>query len=81
MNLRSKSAGHHFPVMTVLALVVIATALISSCDNGFSGPPTPPPTPGAKTATPITHVVVIFQENVSFDHYFATYPKASKPSW
>jgi phospholipase C len=24
-------------------------------------------------------VVVIFQENVSFDHYFATYPKASNP--
>jgi|SRR5579871_538577 len=27
-------------------------------------------------ATPIEHVVVIFQENVSFDHYFATYPNA-----
>jgi len=33
-----------------------------------------------KTATPIKHVVVIFQENVSFDHYFATYPvAANKP--
>src|SRR3974377_1011322 len=29
------------------------------------------------TATPIKHLVVIFQENVSFDHYFATYPKAT----
>jgi phospholipase C len=28
------------------------------------------------TATPIEHLVVIFQENVSFDHYFATYPNA-----
>ena len=28
------------------------------------------------TATPIQHVVIIFQENVSFDHYFATYPIA-----
>ncbi len=28
------------------------------------------------TTTPIKHVVVIFQENVSFDHYFGTYPKA-----
>jgi phospholipase C len=27
--------------------------------------------------TPIEHVVVIFQENVSFDHYFATYPLAA----
>ena len=29
------------------------------------------------TATPIRHVVVIFQENVSFDHYFGTYPYAA----
>ena len=29
------------------------------------------------TTTPIQHVVVIFQENVSFDHYFATYPVAA----
>ncbi len=27
--------------------------------------------------TPIQHLVVIFQENVSFDHYFGTYPKAA----
>ncbi|OLP46662.1 phospholipase C [Rhizobium oryziradicis] len=33
--------------------------------------------PMVNTATPIKHLVVIFQENVSFDHYFATYPKAS----
>src|SRR6266478_474449 len=32
------------------------------------------------TATPIKHVVVIFQENVSFDHYFATYPNALNPA-
>ena len=28
------------------------------------------------TKTPIKHVVIIFQENASFDHYFATYPNA-----
>ncbi len=32
------------------------------------------------TTTPIEHVVVIFQENVSFDHYFATYPLAANPA-
>jgi phospholipase C len=32
---------------------------------------------GTHTATPIKHVVVIYDENVSFDHYFATYPKAA----
>jgi phospholipase C len=31
----------------------------------------------APTATPIEHVVVLFDENNSFDHYFATYPKAA----
>ncbi len=34
----------------------------------------------AATATPIKHVVVIYNENVSFDHYFATYPNAANPS-
>jgi phospholipase C len=33
------------------------------------------PTP----TTPIQHVVVIFNENNSFDHYFGTYPKAINP--
>jgi phospholipase C len=34
---------------------------------------------GSDTATPIKHLVVIFQENVSFDHYFGTYPIAKNP--
>jgi phospholipase C len=37
-------------------------------------------TSSAATMTPIKHVVVIFQENVSFDHYFATYPVAQNPA-
>ncbi|MFZ0223622.1 MAG: alkaline phosphatase family protein [Candidatus Nitrosopolaris sp.] len=28
------------------------------------------------TSTPIKHLVIVFQENVSSDHYFATYPHA-----
>ncbi|HWG70200.1 MAG TPA: alkaline phosphatase family protein [Steroidobacteraceae bacterium] len=35
---------------------------------------------GGATATPIKHLVVIYQENVSFDHYFATYPRAANPA-
>ncbi|HXC15745.1 MAG TPA: alkaline phosphatase family protein, partial [Stellaceae bacterium] len=34
----------------------------------------------ASAATPIKHVIVIFEENVSFDHYFGTYPYAANPS-
>jgi phospholipase C len=33
----------------------------------------------AATATPIKHVVVLFQENVPFDRYFGTYPHALNP--
>ncbi|MFZ0637462.1 MAG: alkaline phosphatase family protein [Candidatus Acidiferrales bacterium] len=40
----------------------------------------PQPGGGNQTATPIRHLVVIFQENVSFDHYFGTYPYAQNRS-
>jgi len=36
-------------------------------------------TPAGGTTTPIQHLVVIFDENISFDHYFATYPHALNP--
>jgi phospholipase C len=32
-----------------------------------------------KTKYPIKHLVVIFNENISFDHYFGTYPNALNP--
>ena len=31
------------------------------------------------TATPVQHLVVIFQENISYDHYFGLYPNATNP--
>jgi phospholipase C len=42
--------------------------------NGSSGAD---PAAAFATATPIKHIVVIFGENISFDHYFATYPTAA----
>jgi len=35
--------------------------------------------PDPITATPIKHLVVIYDENISFDHYFGTYPNAANP--
>ena len=35
------------------------------------------PATSAHTQTPIKHLVVIFDENISFDHYFGTYPAAA----
>ena len=47
---------------------------------GFSGTSLARDAGGPSTASPIEHLVVIFQENVSFDHYFATYPVALNPT-
>jgi phospholipase C len=38
------------------------------------------PTVICAPATPINHLVVIFPENISFDHYFGTYPHAENPA-
>lgn len=35
------------------------------------------PSPQSPTTTPIRHLVVIFDENNSFDHYFGAYPNAT----
>ena len=51
-----------------LALAGTATAVASSAG---------PHAAGRATATPIKHLVVIFQENIVFDHYFGTYPNAA----
>jgi len=64
--------------MRILILrLLISAALVPASALFFSAPAFSAST--AKTATPIKHLVVIFQENVSFDHYFATYPKAKNP--
>ncbi|EFF88427.1 phosphoesterase, partial [Streptomyces sp. e14] len=49
---------------------VALTVLGPAAPGRAAGRPAPP-------ATPIEHVVVLFDENISFDHYFATYPKAA----
>lgn len=59
--------------VAVLATVSLAVAGIATS----SAAPNPPDHHPAGTATPIKHVVVIFDENVSYDHYFGTYPKAA----
>jgi phospholipase C len=61
----------------VLAFVTaLTTALGPSVAPAFAASKAALPT---KTATPIQHLVVIFQENISFDHYFGTYPVATNP--
>jgi phospholipase C len=46
-------------------------------DLSMSAAPTAEPSPPVTTTTPIRHVIVIWDENRSFDHYFGTYPHAA----
>jgi phospholipase C len=54
--------------ITIVAGGLIATGALGSDRRG----------PGHHQ--PIKHVVVIFDENNSFDHYFGTYPRALNPA-
>jgi phospholipase C len=58
-------------IATSLATLLVASQLAYP---GFAG------AQSNTTATPIKHVVVIFGENISFDHYFGTYPIATNPA-
>jgi phospholipase C len=55
-----------------------ASASKRAAARAHAGTAQPPGGDGRRRATtPIKHVVVIFQENNSFDHYFGTYPSAA----
>jgi phospholipase C len=56
-----------------------AYLLLSPLSDAWAGDRSFNPADSFPTATPIKHLVVIFQENISFDHYFATYPHAVNP--
>jgi phospholipase C len=63
------------------AIAAIGTAGTLGGTLALANPGHPGPRAQASAAeTPIKHVVVIFQENVSFDHYFGTYPEAANTS-
>jgi phospholipase C len=59
-------------------LAGLATAGLAVTSFAATGSPAVARAP--QTTTPIKHVVVIFGENVSFDHYFGTYPTAANTS-
>ncbi len=71
---------------TLLASALASAAVaVAACGGGSDAVATVPGTSytaarALATATPIKHVVVLYQENVSFDHYFATYPTAANPA-
>src|ERR1700733_11021216 len=66
-----------------VGVAIGATAASASSTPKFAGYHTPSPVSSVlyggtnNTSTPIKHLVVLFDENVSFDHYFGTYPYAA----
>jgi phospholipase C len=64
-----------------LTAMVLALAACGSNSSTTPAAVAPAATVSAQdaltTATPIKHLVVIYGENVSFDHYFGTYPTAA----
>jgi phospholipase C len=56
----------------VVAICVLLACTVSASSAASVSAQTP-------TATPIEHLVILYGENVSFDHYFATYPVAANP--
>src|SRR5882757_7390029 len=71
-------------IRKTLALTLSSTLVLSGCNSITGNPPgngsanTTPTTVTPTTASAaIKHVVIIFGENVSFDHYFGTYPVAA----
>jgi len=61
--------------MIFLALVCSAASSLFPATAGYAYRPNR----NVATATPIQYLVVIFQENNAFDHYFGTYPNAANP--
>src|SRR5690349_12158256 len=64
-------------IVYVSSLLMISSLLLQYIFGGVSSAYASTST---TTSTPIKHIVVIFQENVSFDHYFGTYPNVTNTS-
>ncbi|NKF24585.1 phospholipase C [Solimonas marina] len=64
--------------LSAFTLTLIVAACSNNNHDASSGESTSPQD-ALTTATPIKHLVVIYGENISFDHYFATYPNATNP--
>ena len=83
MFARSAAFSRRWSRGTVAAVSAVAAAglVIAGCSAGASGPANQQLDAqhwgNGHTATPIKHVVVLFDENISFDHYFGTYPNAT----
>lgn len=68
------------PLSYVLKVILTAMIMAASSVAVINAQPAVATEFSQRSATPIKHLVIIFQENVSYDHYFATYPRATNPA-
>jgi phospholipase C len=66
-------------VGSAVAVTLIGAAFLSQSAGAARAPGHHAGRDEARGPAQIQHVVVIFQENASFDHYFGTYPNAANP--
>jgi phospholipase C len=69
-----------YPIAATLAVAALGVVGVSGIAAADGSRPAQQASATARTATPIQHLVVVFDENVSFDHYFGTYPYAANLS-
>ncbi|MEV4299543.1 phospholipase C [Microbispora rosea] len=72
-----RSIGHKRAAVAAASVAALAATVFGVANLDTSANAAPKADNSAKTATPIKHVVVIYEENNSFDHYFGTYPHAA----
>ena len=67
-------------VRSISSVIAVGTTVLLGCSGGSDSPVGPGANPLAGPVRPelgkIQHIVIIMQENRSFDHYFGTYPGA-----
>jgi len=78
----SRGCPDPWPVFCLTAAAVLLASLLAACSAALqvTGAATTPATPSAAGLTgihKIQHVIIIMQENRSFDSYFGTYPGAA----
>ena len=72
-------------IRRISAFSLVATLVLTGCGStgnlttpgSINNPPAAATPVAVAPSTAIKHIVVIFGENISFDHYFGTYPNAA----
>lgn len=78
MGMKSHSRIRRTQMLAAATVAALAMATVAASPGWADHTAASKPADhSSRTSTPIKHLVVLFDENVSFDHYFGTYPQAA----